>query len=298
MRAPVKKRPLRRFLLKPAAAGAVILALSGATALAANSAGPDSVLYPLKQKIEEARSYIAFSKLSRAAVSAGDAGKRLDEIKTMVNKGKPQYVSELLANYDRQIGNAQNLAAAAKQEGDDITSVTGMIDATRARHDALMKEIFGRVPASIQAVILHEEGAGMASGIPAAGQSGVMNPGRSAGRAGPGPGGGNPNPGGSQGSSGASGSAPGNGRMPGGSAQNGGQNMPAPHGGGNPAKPSGQSPGQSPAPAGSGSGQGMPPGAPQGAQAPAHNSGQGSASPPPGGGMPRAGASLLPRVSA
>ncbi len=283
LRAPVNKRQLRRFLLRPAIAAAAILALSGATALAANSAGPDNILYPLKQKLEDARSFIAFGKTGRAAVAAGDAGKRLDEIKAMVAKGKPQYVSELLANYDRQIGEAQSLAAAAGREGDDVTAVIGMIDATRARHDALMKEIFNMVPANIQAVIRHEEGgAGPAGGRSAAGQRGKTNPSRPAGRAG----GGNPNSGGSQGSSGASGSAPSNGQMPGGSVQNGGQqDMPAPYGpapqsDGNPA----QSPGQFQAPSGKSGSKSMPQGVARGSHA-AGYSGQSSASQQPEGGM-------------
>ena len=190
---PRRARPLRRLVLRPAALAAVLLAASAGTALAANAAGPDSILYPLKQELENARSLIAAGPLDRAAVKVGDAGKRLDEIQGMVDKREPQYVSSLLSAYDGDMADAQKLVAQAAAAGDNTAAVTGMIDATRARHDALLAEISGKVPVNVRSVIRKEEGqdtnghpaaAGGQSGAPAGGMSGGGNAGNPAGGSG------------------------------------------------------------------------------------------------------------------
>ncbi len=181
--APTRRsRSVRRLVLRPAALATVLLAASAGTALAANSAGPDSVLYPLKQELENARSLIAVHPLDRAAVKAGDAGKRLDEIQAMVNKDEPQYVGSLLAAYNSDMSEAQYLVSQAAASGDNISAVTGMINATRARHDALLAQIAGKVPADVQSIINHEEqGQGQMKGGTPAGQDGQMGNGAPAG---------------------------------------------------------------------------------------------------------------------
>ncbi|MHB1412562.1 MAG: DUF5667 domain-containing protein [Thermoleophilia bacterium] len=186
--APARRsRSMRRLVLRPAALAAVLLTASAGTALAANAAGPDSILYPLKQELENARSLIAVQPLDRAAVKAGDAGKRLDEIQAMVNKGEPRFVGSLLAAYDSDMAQAQQLVSQAAADGENTSAVAGMIDATRARHDALLAQIAGKVPADVQSIINHEEqGQGQMKGDSPAGQDGQMDNGASTGGMSPG----------------------------------------------------------------------------------------------------------------
>lgn len=146
-----------RFVLRPVALAAGLLALSTGTAFAANAAGPDSILYPVKQKLEDARGAIASQPLDRAAVATGNAGKRLDEIQGMVDKGQPAYVSDLLSRYDSQIADAQRLTDDAAGNGEDVSAVTGMISATLARHDAILSDIKDKVPDDVRAAIEEEE---------------------------------------------------------------------------------------------------------------------------------------------
>ncbi|MHB8168705.1 MAG: DUF5667 domain-containing protein [Thermoleophilia bacterium] len=185
--APARRsRSVRRLVLRPAALAAVLLTASAGTALAANAAGPDSVLYPLKQELENARSLIAVQPLDRAAVKAGDAGKRLDEIQAMVNKGEPRFVGGLLAAYDSDMAQARQLVSQAAAGGADTSAVAGMIDATRARHDALLAQIAGKVPADVQSIISHEEHQGQMDDGSPAGQDGQMDSGASTGGMSPG----------------------------------------------------------------------------------------------------------------
>ena len=218
---PRRARALRRLVLRPAALAAVLLAASAGTALAANAAGPDSFLYPLKQELENVRSLIAVGPLDSAAVKVGDAGKRLDEIQAMVDKGEPQYVSSLLSAYDGDMADARKLVAQAAAAGDNTAAVTGMINATRARHDALLAEISGKVPANVQSIIRKEEGqdmnghpaaAGGQSGTPAGGMPGGGNAGNTAGGSGSG------SHGGMNGGNGGSSSSGSSGQMQGGSS--------------------------------------------------------------------------------
>ncbi len=153
-----RRRTVRRLLWRPAAVAGVLLVASAGTALAANAAGPDSVLYPLKKDLEQVRGLFAYQPLDHAAVEVGDAGKRLDEIQAMVNKDEPGYVTSLLKNYDSEMADAQRLVNQAARQGANTASVKNMIKITRARHDALLQEIAGKVPARVRAMIENEMG--------------------------------------------------------------------------------------------------------------------------------------------
>jgi len=143
---PAPRRGRLRLLLKPALVAAAVLAALTGTALAATAAGPDSILYPLKQGLEDARVAIAAQTLDQAAVEVDRAGKRLDELKSMIDEGKPQYVTDLLARYDAHMNKAEILVEKAAAAGEDTSYVTSLMDATRARHDAILKDISERVP--------------------------------------------------------------------------------------------------------------------------------------------------------
>lgn len=143
---PAPRRGRLRLLFKPALVAAAVLAALTGTALAATAAGPDSILYPLKQGLEDARVAIAAQTLDQAAVEVDRAGKRLDELKNMIDQGKPQYAPDLLARYDTHMNKAEILVEKAAAEGEDTSYITSMMDATRARHDAILKDISDRVP--------------------------------------------------------------------------------------------------------------------------------------------------------
>jgi hypothetical protein len=156
---PVPRRVRLRLLLKPALVAAAALAALTGTALAATAAGPDSILYPLKQELEDARVAIAAQTLDQAAAEVDRAGKRLDELKSMIDQGKPQYTPDLLARYNAHMNKAEILVEKAAAEGEDTSNVTSMMDATRARHDAILEDISDRVPEVIMPERTHRQSA-------------------------------------------------------------------------------------------------------------------------------------------
>lgn len=130
-------RALRPIALAPAA---FVLLFAG-TALATTQATPDSFLYPLRQPLESARTALALQNLDKAHAEAAHANARLDEISQMASKGKPQYIPDLLRRYDLHINTATSLADAAGAEGEDTAVINGLIAASRARHDELIKSL-------------------------------------------------------------------------------------------------------------------------------------------------------------
>ncbi|MBK5225429.1 MAG: hypothetical protein JJD96_02505 [Thermoleophilia bacterium] len=130
-----------RLLRTVAIAAAFALLLFASTVMAATSAQPDSRLYPLKQKTEEARVVLAYQGLDQAQVEVGHASRRLDEIEQMVRQGKPEYVPGLISNYDQRMSKAKYLINEAAARGEDTSEVDNMMAMTGARHDDILRGI-------------------------------------------------------------------------------------------------------------------------------------------------------------
>lgn len=135
-------RPLRLAAL----AAAVLLLLLSATALAARNAGPDSFLYPVEQRMENVRTFLAWQSMDRARVEVGYANRRLDEIEDMAGRGQLQYLPGLIENYHRLIDNAAAKVDEAAADGQDTSELDAMIAASRARYDDIIRSLGNRAP--------------------------------------------------------------------------------------------------------------------------------------------------------
>ncbi|MCL4472731.1 MAG: DUF5667 domain-containing protein [Actinobacteria bacterium] len=138
----------RGRMLRPLAiASGVFVLLFAGSAMAASSAQPDSVFYSLKQGMEEARTELARGNQSQARIENGHANIRLDELQTTIDAGKPDYIPELLGRYEENIDAATGYAAAAAADGEDVSEINGMIQATRMRHAEMVAAMSDDVPA-------------------------------------------------------------------------------------------------------------------------------------------------------
>lgn len=138
----------RRRIVRPLAlSGASFILLFSGTALAASGAGPDSVLYPLKQRLEAVRTDLAWSNQDRARTEISHANARLDELQTMVNDNKTEYIPGMLARYGTNINAAAEYAKAAADNGEDTAEIDAMIHSTRVRHDEMLASMEDKVPA-------------------------------------------------------------------------------------------------------------------------------------------------------
>lgn len=134
----------RSLILKPVAlAAALFTLLSAGTAWAATGADPDGWLYPVKQRLEDARTSIALQNIDQARVQVARAQTRLDEIENMVGRGRPDYVPGLLADYDSLMVAATGHLREAAAEGEATAEVEMLAGATRARYDELLKSLSG-----------------------------------------------------------------------------------------------------------------------------------------------------------
>ncbi|RJQ44861.1 MAG: hypothetical protein C4534_05905 [Gaiellales bacterium] len=162
-----------RIGLKPLAwITATFMLLSGGTALAASAAGPDSLLYPLKQRMEEARTSLIRDDLDKARREAGYAGKRLDEIADMAAKGKPEIIPDLVYRYELHLDKAIGYANQAKADGQDASEVYAMIDDLQERFASLLGEIFDQLPEEIRRELFAGGASGAMAGSSVAGGTG------------------------------------------------------------------------------------------------------------------------------
>lgn len=142
--APLRPGSRRSLMLKPVALTAALFTLLFAgTAWAATGANPDDLLYPVKQRLEAARTSIALQNIDQARVQVAHAQTRLDEIENMVNRDRPDYVPGLLADYDRLMASAAEHLQTAAAEGEDTTAVEILASAAGARHDELLRSLSG-----------------------------------------------------------------------------------------------------------------------------------------------------------
>ncbi|MBK5226043.1 MAG: hypothetical protein JJD96_05665 [Thermoleophilia bacterium] len=159
-------------LLRPLvlAAGLFVLLFAG-TAVASSEAGPDSRLYPLKQRLELAHTTLAMQNLDQARAENSHANARLDELQKMLDNNRQEYVSDLLACYDKSISDATAHARSAAADGEDTAEIDALIQSTRLRHEEMLRKISAASvagEAGPQPVTQDETGANSGSAQPAA----------------------------------------------------------------------------------------------------------------------------------
>lgn len=126
----------------------------GITAYAANGSIPGDALYPVKTSLEGARVSLASNDEARARLFLDFAGRRLDEIKSLIADNRFSHVSPTVAQFEHAIEKAQeaihNLAQtdperAASLDADAAKILKGYDDALNA--------MLGGLPADVQPAI-------------------------------------------------------------------------------------------------------------------------------------------------
>ena len=167
-----RSRSSRLAMLRPMAlATGLSLLLFAGTAVASSGAGPDSRLYPLKQRLELAHTTLAMQNLDQARAENSHANARLDELQKMLDNNRQEYVSDLLACYDKNISDAAAHARSAAADGEDTAEIDAQIQSTRLRHEEILRKISavsGGGEAGPQPVTQDETGANSGAAQPAA----------------------------------------------------------------------------------------------------------------------------------
>lgn len=132
----------RLAMLRPLAlATGLFLLLFAGSAVASSGSGPDSRLYPLKQRLESAHTTLAMQHLDQARVENSHANARLDELQKMLDNKRQEYIPDLLAHYDKNISDATAHAQSAAADGKDTAEIDALIQLTSLRHEEMLRKI-------------------------------------------------------------------------------------------------------------------------------------------------------------
>jgi uncharacterized membrane protein YgcG len=133
---------------------AVFLFGSGFTAYAASGSLPGDALYPVKTSLENARAGLTTDDAVKASLFLGFAGRRLDEIKSLIAEGRFNQVPQTADQFERDIEKAQeairhfaenNPARAAELNAQAANILKGYDDALNA--------LLSSAPLDVQPVI-------------------------------------------------------------------------------------------------------------------------------------------------
>jgi len=107
---------------------------------------PDNWLYGLDKAIESIQMILTFNEASKAELHLQFAGERLAEAKAIADKGKPEYVPDLVGEYEGNVGKSLELVATAKQAGKNMTKVLELVAIATSIHLVVLEEVYEKVP--------------------------------------------------------------------------------------------------------------------------------------------------------
>jgi uncharacterized protein DUF5667 len=147
-----RAHPVRRLVL--AAVAVAVLLVAGAVAASANSL-PDSVFYPLKGVLENARGALAFSPSDQLSYHLDLAKTRLTEAEAMIARHRVDLADQALNGLDDQLNDAALVVQAEKQS--DPAGGAALENRLRqaiATHDAQLAGLQGQVtnPTALSAI--------------------------------------------------------------------------------------------------------------------------------------------------
>lgn len=170
-RARSRVHPVRRMVLVTVAAA--VLLVAGAVAASADSL-PDSVFYPLKSVVENARGALTIGASDRLAYHLDLARTRLAEAQAMFARHRVDLAEQALSALDDQLNDAALVVQAEKQSDPTIgAAMENRLRQAIATHDAQLVGLQGEVtnPTALNAIMQARDRAAQAlqtAGKPAA----------------------------------------------------------------------------------------------------------------------------------
>jgi hypothetical protein len=124
---------------------------SAITAMAAQSALPGDVLYPVKMTLEQTRLSLARSAAVRAQLQLEFAERRLGEVEGLIAEGRYQQVSTATVEYEEYIKNAlAELDLVAEMDPAQATEIMLQITQSLARYARTLTGMMSNVPEPVR----------------------------------------------------------------------------------------------------------------------------------------------------
>jgi len=122
---------------------------------------PDSPLYFFKRITERIGTFLTFGEVARARRMIGLAEKRLAEAEALAVRGLPEIAERAIQNYQEYLNRAAQRAEVAKERGFDVDNVLEKVAEATLRHQAVLAEVYERVPEQAKPAIERAMQAGL-----------------------------------------------------------------------------------------------------------------------------------------
>jgi formate dehydrogenase maturation protein FdhE len=116
---------------------------------------PDDPLYQAKREKETAQLNAELDPLKKANLYTKYAKERLQEIKTMVSKGKPEFVDGLVEDYEKAVSGALEEINKAQAQGRDVSKALEAVESATKKHTEVLTDLLGKVPEQAKPAITH-----------------------------------------------------------------------------------------------------------------------------------------------
>lgn len=107
---------------------------------------PDSWMYGFKKFFEGIDLFFTFDDVAKAEKHLKYAELRLSEAKEMAEKGKPEFVDDLIEEYEDNLEKANEISKIAQQVGKNVTKVTELVAIATSIHVDVLENVLEKVP--------------------------------------------------------------------------------------------------------------------------------------------------------
>ena len=107
---------------------------------------PDSWTYGFKKFFEGVDMFFTFDDVAKAEKHINYAELRLAEAKEMAEKGKPEFVNDLIEEYEDNLERGNEISRIAQQVGKNVTKVTELVAVATSIHLDVLEDVLQKVP--------------------------------------------------------------------------------------------------------------------------------------------------------
>lgn len=107
---------------------------------------PDSFFYRFKKFFEAVDMFFTFDDVAKAEKHVKYAELRLAEAKEMAEKGKPEFVDDLIEEYEDNLERGNEISKIAQQVGKNVTKVTELVAVSTTIHVDVLEDVLEKVP--------------------------------------------------------------------------------------------------------------------------------------------------------
>ena len=122
---------------------------------------PDSFMYGITRVFESVDLFFTFDGPARAEKFVNYAGVRLSEAKAMADAGKPEFVDDLVKEYENNMNESNEISQTARGLGTDVTKVTELIALATSVHLDVLDGVYEKVPEQAKEAVLKAKEASM-----------------------------------------------------------------------------------------------------------------------------------------